>query len=141
MLISRLQQLDSFLSSQGIDFRLTNVVRSWAQQATDFAQGRTAPGKIITNAEPGESWHQYGFAADGVPMLNGVPDWDISSPAWQKVFAAIPSCGLFSGRNFQSIPDSDHIQLAEIPEAPTLEDIQTFKDGGMQAVWQHYFPA
>jgi peptidoglycan LD-endopeptidase CwlK len=29
-----------------------------------YAQGRTAPGKIITNAKAGFSWHQYGVAVD-----------------------------------------------------------------------------
>ncbi len=34
------------------------------RQALLYAQGRTAPGKIITNAKPGFSWHQYGVGVD-----------------------------------------------------------------------------
>ena len=38
--------------------------RSFDQQNEYYAQGRTAPGGIITNAKGGESPHQYGLAAD-----------------------------------------------------------------------------
>ncbi len=38
--------------------------RSEQRQAELYAQGRTAPGKIVTNAKPGQSIHNYGKAAD-----------------------------------------------------------------------------
>lgn len=38
--------------------------RSQERQAQLYAQGRTAPGPIVTNAKPGQSIHNYGMAAD-----------------------------------------------------------------------------
>lgn len=52
---------------QGIWLLLTEGYRSWAQQAWDYASGRFRPGKIITNAKPGFSFHQYRVALDFVP--------------------------------------------------------------------------
>jgi peptidoglycan L-alanyl-D-glutamate endopeptidase CwlK len=45
-------------------------------QAVLYAQGRTAPGRIVTNAKPGESAHNWGCAIDVVPLVNGKPVWD-----------------------------------------------------------------
>jgi hypothetical protein len=39
-------------------------------------------GPWATNAVPYESWHQYGFAWDGMPLINGVPVWDSNNIAW-----------------------------------------------------------
>lgn len=140
VLIDRMRQLDVSLQSQNVNLRLTNVYRSMAQQAADYDQGRTAPGKIITHARPGQSWHQFSMAVDCVPMVDGEPDWNIEGPNWQKVFAMLPGIGLFSGKNFKDLTDNDHIQLAEIPESPTAEDIALLTTEGMQAVWLKYYP-
>jgi peptidoglycan L-alanyl-D-glutamate endopeptidase CwlK len=51
----------------GIWLLLTEGYRSWLQQAMDYAQGRIRPGKRITNAKPGFSFHQYRVAIDFVP--------------------------------------------------------------------------
>jgi peptidoglycan L-alanyl-D-glutamate endopeptidase CwlK len=53
--------------SKGIWLLLTEGYRSWAQQAWDYASGRFRPGKIITNAKPGYSFHQFRVAIDMVP--------------------------------------------------------------------------
>jgi peptidoglycan L-alanyl-D-glutamate endopeptidase CwlK len=47
-------------------------LRSYQQQAALYAQGRTKPGKIVTNARPGSSWHNYGLAIDLGLFKNGV---------------------------------------------------------------------
>jgi len=39
-------------------------MRSEERQSLLYAQGRTLPGKIVTNAKPGYSLHQYGLAVD-----------------------------------------------------------------------------
>ena len=51
----------------GIWLLLTEGYRSWAQQAWDYASGRFRPGKIVTDAKPGYSFHQYSVAIDFVP--------------------------------------------------------------------------
>ena len=52
------------LTKHGVTFEVLSGLRSYAQQAALFAQGRTKPGKIVTNARPGSSWHNYGLAID-----------------------------------------------------------------------------
>jgi peptidoglycan L-alanyl-D-glutamate endopeptidase CwlK len=48
----------------GITIEVISGLRSWAQQAALYAQGRTKPGPIVTKARPGSSWHNYGLAID-----------------------------------------------------------------------------
>src|SRR5271168_4639229 len=76
----RWKLVDAALTSQGIVVRIDQGLRTWAQQALLYAQGRTAPGNIVTYAQPGESFHNYGLALDFVPMLAGVPIWDVKHP-------------------------------------------------------------
>ena len=60
----------------GIDVLVTCTLRSFDDQEKLYAQGRTMPGKKVTNAKPGESFHNYGLAIDFVPIVNGKPAWN-----------------------------------------------------------------
>ncbi len=60
----------------GITIRVTQGMRTFEQQQKLFDQGRTEPGKIVTKARPGSSYHQYGLAVDLVEMVNGGVDWE-----------------------------------------------------------------
>jgi peptidoglycan L-alanyl-D-glutamate endopeptidase CwlK len=131
-----------------MDIRVTAGLRSWSEQETDWLQGRddtgqiVDPSKIITDAPPGKSWHQYGYAADLVPMINGEPDWNIKHSDWTELIdaCASPSLGLRSGSTFEHLKDNPHIQLLEITESPTDEDVQELKDSGMEAYWVAHPP-
>lgn len=59
----------------GIDVLIYSTYRDLEAQAALYAQGRTAPGTIITDAAPGFSFHQFRVAWDCVPMLHGKPQW------------------------------------------------------------------
>ena len=48
----------------GVLMRCTDADRSYDIQAKRYAQGRTEPGKIVTWARPGQSWHQFWAALD-----------------------------------------------------------------------------
>lgn len=78
----------------GIDLIVTCTWRTNTEQAALYAQGRTTPGKIVTNAKAGESAHNYRLAMDVVPLVNGKPDWDGAHPVWQQIGAIGQSCGL-----------------------------------------------
>lgn len=62
-------------AAAGIDVLITSTLRDVEAQNALYAQGRTAPGKIVTNARGGDSWHNWGCAIDFVPMLNGKCQW------------------------------------------------------------------
>ena len=48
----------------GISLRLISGTRTFAEQDALFAQGRTKPGRIVTNARGGFSNHNFGIAFD-----------------------------------------------------------------------------
>jgi peptidoglycan L-alanyl-D-glutamate endopeptidase CwlK len=50
--------------AHGYEYKAISGNRTWEEQAKIYAQGRTAPGKIVTNAKPGYSNHNYGIAVD-----------------------------------------------------------------------------
>ena len=57
----------------GIDVLIYCTYRSSEEQNELYKIGRTLPGKIITNARGGQSWHNFHAAFDFVPMINGKP--------------------------------------------------------------------
>ena len=62
--------------AEGVDVLITSTYRDNESQNALYAQGRTAPGKIITNAAAGKSFHNYRVAFDFVPLVNGKAIWD-----------------------------------------------------------------
>lgn len=63
-------------SSQGIDVIITSTYRDNESQAELYAVGRTKPGRKVTNARPGHSYHNYRIAFDFVPVINGKAQWN-----------------------------------------------------------------
>lgn len=60
----------------GIDILITSTYRDFESQNALYAQGRTAAGKIVTNAKAGQSFHNYKVAFDFVPIVNGKAVWN-----------------------------------------------------------------
>ena len=58
-----------------IKLRVTQGLRTFPEQQALYNQGRTSPGKKVTNAKPGQSYHNYGLAIDVVRMDGDKPDW------------------------------------------------------------------
>ncbi|TXI15748.1 MAG: M15 family peptidase [Pedobacter sp.] len=57
--------------------RFSQTFRTIAEQNALYAQGRTTPGKIVTWAEGGRSYHNYGLAIDICLILDGkTVNWD-----------------------------------------------------------------
>ena len=82
------------MAARGIEMALFEGYRSPERQAALYAQGRTAPGPIVTYARPGESFHQYGFAADIVGRAGGAWTWALSEDVWQTMHAFGRTWGL-----------------------------------------------
>jgi len=62
-------------TARGIDVIITSTFRDYAAQAELYAQGRSKPGRIVTNAAAGWSWHNHRCAFDVVPLRHGKPVW------------------------------------------------------------------
>ena len=91
--------VDPFLEdckAASIDILVTCTLRSGAEQDALYAQGRTAPGAIVTKAQAGQSAHQYGLALDLVPIVNGKPDWSGTDTVWNEVIRLGIGGGLHS---------------------------------------------
>lgn len=85
----------------GVDVLTTCTFRSHEEQERLYAQGRTAPGRIVTNARGGQSDHNHmeggrpaALAFDVVPIVDGKPCWDANNEAWAKIGAIGISIGL-----------------------------------------------
>lgn len=59
-----LHTIETPMAELGVTVVVISGLRSWEAQAALYAQGRTKPGKIVTKAQPGNSWHNYGLAMD-----------------------------------------------------------------------------
>ena len=82
---TRVEKFIQSCKDKGIDILVTSTYRDMESQAALYAQGRTTEGKIVTNAGPGDSYHNWRCAVDVVPLVNGKPDWDGSHAVWKEV--------------------------------------------------------
>ncbi|WP_281990506.1 M15 family metallopeptidase [Aquimarina aggregata] len=90
---------------EGIQLRVTDGLRSFKEQDALYAKGRTTPGKIVTNAKAGQSYHNYGLAIDVVPMINGKPNY---KDDYIKIARIGKSLGFTWGGDFRSFTDKPH---------------------------------
>jgi peptidoglycan L-alanyl-D-glutamate endopeptidase CwlK len=134
VLSARVQNLASQLD---FPLRITQGIRTVAEQDALYEQGRTTPGNIVTNAKGTESNHVMGVAVDVVPMDlpdgDQEPDWNPAHESWQRIVALAPACGL---RNGISWKDEPHLELAEVPKVPSGEMQSVYLQAGVEAVWQ-----
>ena len=133
----RIHQLAAFL---GFDLEVSRGLSTWAEQDVLYAQGRTVPGRIITDAKGGYSAHNMGYAVDVFPedVTLGQPDWNLSHPGWQKILSLAPGRGLAEGAKWCSFKDSPHLYLDELPATPTDAMRQQFLSGGLAEVWDNF---
>jgi peptidoglycan L-alanyl-D-glutamate endopeptidase CwlK len=109
----------------GIDLLITSTYRDHEAQNELYAQGRTKPGKIVTNARGGQSWHNWKCALDVVPLRNGKPVWDSNDPVWRQVGALGEQVGLeWAGRWTGKLKEMAHFQYTG---GLTLADLQNGK--------------
>ena len=62
--------------------RFAYTLRTIKEQNDLYAQGRTKPGKIVTNAKGGQSYHNYGLAIDIVLLVDKNGDGTFESASW-----------------------------------------------------------
>jgi peptidoglycan L-alanyl-D-glutamate endopeptidase CwlK len=96
--------------------RFSHTLRTFAEQNVLYAQGRTKPGKIVTNAKGGLSYHNYGMAIDIVLIANGAASWDSGKDFdadgkadWMEVVAIFKQFGWEAGIDWK-FRDAPHFQ-------------------------------
>jgi peptidoglycan LD-endopeptidase CwlK len=104
--------------------RFAYTLRTFAEQDALFAQGRSKPGKRVTNARGGQSFHNYGLAVDIVLLVdrdkNGTYEeasWDTRLDGdndkiadWMECVAVFKIWGWEWGGDWKSFKDMPHFQ-------------------------------
>lgn len=92
-----------------IHIRIISGYRSYAEQNALYAQGRSKPGREVTNARGGHSTHNFGIAFD-IGVFSG-RRYLGDSPKYRAVGALGMDMGLDWGGNWTSIVDQSHFEL------------------------------
>lgn len=97
--------------------RIVQGLRTIEEQDALYAQGRTKPGKKVTNARGGSSFHNYGLAIDFAILYGTELSWDIMADKdkdgvkdWEEVVRVFKEAGYEYGGDWVSIRDYPHLQ-------------------------------
>lgn len=123
-------------SASGITIKITSGLRTYEEQDALYAQGRTAPGVIVTKARGGCSNHNFGIAFDV-----GVFEADKylpNSPKYKAVGVLGMDLGLEWGGNWKTIVDQPHFQLrpawaTNLTEKQMLAELHARHENGTPA--------
>lgn len=115
--INLLEEVEKVLTGRA-SVRVTQTLRTIAEQDALYAQGRTTKGQIVTNARGGSSYHNYGLALDFTLILDGrTVSWETNKdydgdkiPDWMEVVKIFKDAGWTWGGDFKSIKDAPHFE-------------------------------
>jgi peptidoglycan L-alanyl-D-glutamate endopeptidase CwlK len=105
----RVDKLIEVCKAAGIDLLVTSTYRDNESQDALYAQGRTKPGKIVTKAKAGQSFHNYKCAVDVVPLINGKPVWD-DTMLWSQIGGLGKQVGLEWAGDWKGFQEYPHFQ-------------------------------
>ncbi|MNB86275.1 Peptidoglycan L-alanyl-D-glutamate endopeptidase CwlK precursor [compost metagenome] len=111
--------LIEFAYIHGVPIIITQGLRTIAEQDGLYAQGRTKPGQIVTNAKGGYSYHNFGVAIDFALLLpDGGVSWDTKRDGdgdgvadWSEVVTDAKRLGWEWGGDWTSFKDLPHFQM------------------------------
>lgn len=140
--LERLQALLDEALAQERAYWVIEGYRSYARSDELFAQGRSKPGPIVTNARAGQSAHNFGIAADLV--LDGYMDRaglqpDYRPASYDLLGELCPKHGLVWGGSWK-FKDRPHVQMPDFVTGLELEPLRSaLARGGLEAVWTHLY--
>ena len=116
--------------------RIAQGLRTFAEQDALYAQGRTKPGKKVTNAKGGQSIHNYGLAVDIVLILDGkTASWDEKSDFdrdqqsdWMEVVSEFKKAGWVWGGDWRTFKDMPHFEKTKGLSLKQIQDKYKNKD-------------
>lgn len=92
---------------KGIKVKIIDGSRTFAQQQALYDQGRTKPGKVVTNAKPGQSFHNFACAFD-IGIFDDDGNYLEDSPLYKMAGEIGQSIGLEWGGAWTSMVDEPH---------------------------------
>ncbi len=115
-------------ASRGIIVGISETLRTMEEQEALYAQGRTKPGPIVTNAR-GDSYrsqHQWGIAFDFYLLMDIDGDgrvaddsYNDSTGIFRRAAVVAKELGLAWGGDWSSIVDKPHIYLPDWGSTPS----------------------
>lgn len=103
--------MDDMFKKHDMALKVTETLRTYERQRKIYEQGRSKPGDRVTNAKPGESWHNFGLAVD-ICFMGSDPYLDkhkYQELMWEQLGEVIVSHDLTWGGNFK-FEDRPHIE-------------------------------
>lgn len=131
-----IEECDSALTGRA-KVRVTQGLRTFEEQDALYAQGRTKPGKKVTNAKGGQSIHNYGFAVDICLIIDGkiaswdaAKDWDNDTVAdWYECVKIFAKHGWEWGGNWKTFKDMPHFDKRNLNSWRKLSKLKKDKNG------------
>ena len=130
----KLEALIAEMKLKGHEVAIHSGYRSFAEQQKLYNQGRSTPGKRVTNAKPGQSYHNFGLAADIVFKDGGKWSWAENKP-WKLLGEVGKKLGLTWGGDFVTLKDRPHFQHTGGLSLSMLNTL--YHKGGIPEVWKN----
>ncbi|WP_081417139.1 M15 family metallopeptidase [Paenibacillus sp. Soil522] len=119
VVFAKQNELISEAGKAGITILITDGFRSNEEQDAIYAKGRTSEGKIVTQVQGGQSYHNYGLAIDfALRTKKGEVVWDMKYDGnkngqadWMEVVAIAKRLGFTWGGDWKNFPDYPHLQI------------------------------
>lgn len=90
-----------------VTLRITQGLRTIEEQNALYAQGRTTPGRKVTNAKGGQSYHNWGLAIDLAELKDGKINWAFK---YEQLLPFAEKYGFAWGGHFKSLVDKPHFE-------------------------------
>jgi peptidoglycan L-alanyl-D-glutamate endopeptidase CwlK len=139
--LAALQSLLDAAHGRGADFFVVSGFRTYAEQSALYFQGRTSAGTKVTNAQAGQSPHNFGIAADlcrdaDANRAGLQPDY---RPEEYEILRELaPKYGLVWGGSWEKFPDRPHVQMPNYITATQLEPLKyCYELGGLINVFTY----
>jgi hypothetical protein len=133
MLTHKVLQIIELAQQEGYHLTVVQGLRTFAEQDRLFAQRPR-----VTKARGGQSYHNYGVAADLAFVVNGKLSWD--DHLYRNIGRWASRVGLEWGGNWHFV-DYPHVQLHSMPGTGKLKAVYEKAGGGqkgIEAVWNTY---
>ncbi len=125
-------------SHSGLAVLVSQGMRTWEEQDTLYAKGRTIPplGRkyFVTMARGGQSYHNFGLAFD-IVVLDAVTKvgWDDDHPGWRVAGGLGKSVGLEWGGDWARFKDLPHFQYTGGLSLPQCRELHP---SGLDELWR-----
>jgi len=105
---SKVNILIELCREKGLPIKITDTVRTKAEQDHLYSIGRGIPGKVVTNAQWPDSFHCWGLAVDFCKAIKGQEYND--DGFFTTVGELAETVGLEWGGRWTKFPDRPHLQ-------------------------------